>query len=127
VRESARATLAMVGVKLVVLTFFIMVALVNLHTHNFTPFAPDGFHGVTTAVAVIFFAYIGFDAVSTGSEEARNPTRDLPFAVIGSLLVCTVFYISGCSPAAPRTGCCTEAPARSPSHRPGCGTVGLAR
>ncbi len=70
----------MVGVKLVVPTFFIIVALFNLHTHNFTPFAPDGFHGVTTAAAVMFFAYIGFDAVSTGSEEARNPARDLPFA-----------------------------------------------
>jgi len=54
---------------------------------------PHGFNSVTSAAAIIFFAYIGFDAVSTGSEEARNPAKDLPFAVIGSLLICTVFYI----------------------------------
>ena len=54
---------------------------------------PHGFHSVTAAAAIIFFAYIGFDAVSTGSEEARNPAKDLPFAVIGSLLICTLFYI----------------------------------
>jgi len=93
VRESARANLVMVGIKLVVLTFFIIVALVNFSTKNLHPFMPHGFHSVTAAAAIIFFAYIGFDAVSTGSEEARNPAKDLPFAVIGSLLVCTVFYI----------------------------------
>ena len=93
VRESARANLVMVVVKLVVLTFFIVVALANFSTGNFTPFAPDGFDGVTAAAAIIFFAYIGFDAVSTGSEEARNPAKDLPFAIIGSLVICTIFYI----------------------------------
>jgi APA family basic amino acid/polyamine antiporter len=66
---------------------------VNFGTEHFTPFAPAGFDGVTSAAAVIFFAYIGFDAVSTGSEEARNPARDLPWAIIGSLLICTVFYV----------------------------------
>jgi APA family basic amino acid/polyamine antiporter len=54
---------------------------------------PNGFHSVTAAAAIIFFAYIGFDAVSTGSEEARDPAKTLPFAVIGSLLICTLFYI----------------------------------
>jgi len=93
VRESARANLVMVGVKLVVLTFFIIVALVNFSSKNLHPFMPHGFHSVTAAAAIIFFAYIGFDAVSTGSEEARNPGKDLPFAVIGSLLICTLFYI----------------------------------
>jgi APA family basic amino acid/polyamine antiporter len=93
VRESARVNFVMVGVKLVVLAFFIVVALTAFSTDNFTPFAPDGFDGVTTAAAIIFFAYIGFDAVSTGSEEARNPARDLPLAIIGSLLICTVFYV----------------------------------
>ena len=93
VTESARVNLIMVVVKLVVLTFFIVVAFVNFSTEHFTPFAPAGVDGVTAAAAVIFFAYIGFDAVSTGSEEARKPERDLPLAIIGSLLICTVFYV----------------------------------
>jgi APA family basic amino acid/polyamine antiporter len=93
VTESARVNLVMVGIKLVVLVFFIVVAMINFSTHNFTPFAPAGADGVTSAAAIIFFAYIGFDAVSTGSEEARRPERDLPLAIIGSLLICTVFYV----------------------------------
>jgi APA family basic amino acid/polyamine antiporter len=92
-RESAGANLVMVVVKLAVLTFFIIVALAHFSSKNLTPFMPNGFHSVTAAAAIIFFAYIGFDAVSTGSEEARNPSKDLPFAVIGSLLICTLFYI----------------------------------
>jgi APA family basic amino acid/polyamine antiporter len=93
VRESAGANLVMVVIKLVVLTFFIVVSLANFSSDNLQPFLPNGFHSVTAAAAIIFFAYIGFDAVSTGSEEARNPAKDLPFAVIGSLLICTLFYI----------------------------------
>ena len=93
VRESARANMIMVIVKLAVLAFFIIVALLNFSPANFTPFTPNGTGSVTTAAAIIFFAFIGFDAVSTGSEEVRNPARDLPFAVIGSLAICTVFYI----------------------------------
>jgi len=93
VTESARVNLIMVVIKLAILVFFLVVAFANFGTEHFTPFAPAGFHGVTSAAAVIFFAYIGFDAVSTGSEEARNPARDLPWAIIGSLLICTVFYV----------------------------------
>jgi APA family basic amino acid/polyamine antiporter len=93
VRESARANVVMVAVKLVTLAFFIVVAFANFSTANFTPFVPNGAGSVTTAAALIFFAYIGFDAVSTGSEEARNPKKDLPFAIIGSLIVVTIFYI----------------------------------
>ena len=93
VTESARVNLVMVAIKLVVLLFFIAVALVNFGTSNFQPFAPNGVDGVTSAAAIIFFAYIGFDAVSTGSEEARNPAKDLPLAIIGSLVICTVFYV----------------------------------
>jgi APA family basic amino acid/polyamine antiporter len=92
-RESARANFVMVSVKLLVLAFFVIVAFANLSTGNFTPFVPHGRDSITSAAAIIFFAYIGFDAVSTGSEEARDPKRDLPFAVIGSLLVVTIFYI----------------------------------
>jgi APA family basic amino acid/polyamine antiporter len=93
VTESARANLVMVAIKLLVLTFFIVVAFVNFGTGNFQPFAPAGVDGVTSAAAIIFFAYIGFDAVSTGSEEARNPAKDLPKAIIGSLVICTIFYV----------------------------------
>src|SRR3954464_8130906 len=92
-RESAGANLVMVAVKLVVLTFFIVISLIHFKPGNLQPFMPHGFNSVTSAAAIIFFAYIGFDAVSTGSEEARNPAKDLPFAVIGSLLVCTLFYV----------------------------------
>jgi APA family basic amino acid/polyamine antiporter len=93
VTESARVNLVMVAIKLVVLAFFIVVAFANFSTDNFQPFTPTGVDGVTAAAAIIFFAYIGFDAVSTGSEEARRPERDLPLAIIGSLLICTVFYV----------------------------------
>jgi APA family basic amino acid/polyamine antiporter len=93
VRESARTNLVMVAIKLTVLAFFIAVALASFSTAHFTPFTPHGADSVTAAAAIIFFAYIGFDAVSTGSEESRNPSRDLPLAIIGSLLICTLFYI----------------------------------
>src|SRR5262249_16925731 len=76
-----------------ILAFFIVIAFANFSTQFFTPFVPHGRQSVTSAAAIIFFAYIGFDAVSTGSEEARNPKKDLPFAVIGSLVICTIFYI----------------------------------
>ncbi|GAA0958298.1 amino acid permease [Virgisporangium aurantiacum] len=93
VRESARANLVMVGIKLLALVFFIVIALTSFSTKNFTPFFSEGTGSVTTAAAIIFFAYIGFDAVSTGSEEAMKPQRDLPLAIIGSLIICTVFYV----------------------------------
>src|SRR3954470_19216109 len=93
VRESAGANLVMVAIKLVILLFFIIVAFANFTTTHFHPFAPAGVDGVTAAAAIIFFAYIGFDAVSTGSEEARKPERALPMAIIGSLLICTLFYV----------------------------------
>jgi APA family basic amino acid/polyamine antiporter len=94
VRETARANFVMVGVKLLVLAFFIVVAFAAAFDGgNLKPFAPEGLDGVVSAAAVIFFAYIGFDAVSTGAEEAKNPSRDLPIAIVGSLVVCTIIYI----------------------------------
>ncbi|HET9303268.1 MAG TPA: amino acid permease [Propionibacteriaceae bacterium] len=93
VRESAQANFVMVIIKLAVLVFFIIAAATSINTDHFTPFAPAGFDGVVTAAAIIFFAYIGFDAVSTGSEEAKNPSKDLPLAIIGSLVIATIFYI----------------------------------
>src|SRR3954452_18861593 len=85
VRETARANLFMAGVKLVILAFFIVVAFsASFNADDLRPFAPHGTHGVVSAAAIIFFAYIGFDAVSTGAEEAKEPKRDLPIAIIGS-------------------------------------------
>ena len=94
VRETARANLIMVVLKLLVLAFFIIVAFsAAFDGGNLSPFAADGAVGVVDAAAIIFFAYIGFDAVSTGAEEAENPSRDLPLAIVGSLVICTVIYI----------------------------------
>ncbi|MCW2530115.1 MAG: putative amino acid permease [Pseudonocardiales bacterium] len=92
-KESAKVNLVMVGVKIAILVFFIVVALTSFHTSNFHNFAPKGSGSVVTAAGIIFFAYIGFDAVSTASEESEKPERDLPIAVIGSLIVSTVLYI----------------------------------
>src|SRR5215204_2159259 len=93
VRESAQANFVMVIIKLAVLVFFIAAAATAINADNFTPFAPAGAGGVVSAAAIIFFAYIGFDAVSTGSEEAKNPRKDLPRAIMGSLVIATVFYM----------------------------------
>jgi APA family basic amino acid/polyamine antiporter len=94
VRETAKANLVMVGIKLAILAFFIVVAFVAAFNADFlTPFSPHGVDGVVTGASVIFFAYIGFDAVSTGAEEAREPKRDLPIAIVGSLVICTIIYM----------------------------------
>ncbi len=92
VRESARLNAVMVAVKLVVLAFFVLVCARFVRSENWHPFAPNGFAGIGAGAAVIFFAYIGFDAVSTCGEECRNPGRDMPIGIIGSLLLCTVIY-----------------------------------
>jgi APA family basic amino acid/polyamine antiporter len=91
--QSARTNAIMVGIKIVILLFFIVVAITAFSAGHFTPFAPKGFTGVAMAASTIFFAYIGFDAVSTASEETKNPARDLPIAIIGSLLISTVLYV----------------------------------
>lgn len=93
VRESARANTIMVFIKLTIVSLFIVIAATGFHADNLTPFAPNGFDGIVSAASVIFFAYIGFDAISTSGEETKNPGRDLPIAIIGSLLVCTILYI----------------------------------
>ena len=92
-RESARANVIMVGVKLAVLVFFIVAASTAFRSGNLSPFNPNGVDGITSAAGIIFFAYIGFDAVATGSEESRNPGRDLPIAIVGSLVISTVLYV----------------------------------
>jgi APA family basic amino acid/polyamine antiporter len=93
VRESARTNTVMVFIKIVILIFFIVVGVFSINGDNFSPWAPNGFDGTADAAALIFFAYIGFDAVSTSGEEAENAQRDLPIAIIGSLLIATLLYI----------------------------------
>jgi len=97
IRESASFNAGMVIVKIVVLTFFVVVALYYMSPRemakNWTPFQPAGWHGTLAGAAVVFFAYIGFDAVSTVAEETRNPRRDLPIGIIASLVICTILYV----------------------------------
>ena len=93
IRESARVNAAMVMLKLAVVVFVIAVGAAYVNTANWQPFLPYGFSGVLKGSAYIFFAYIGFDSVSTHAEEARNPQRDVPIGIIASLLICTVLYI----------------------------------
>jgi APA family basic amino acid/polyamine antiporter len=92
IRESANFNFGMVVLKLIILAFFVIVSFKFVKPANWTPFAPNGMHGIFSGAAVVFFAYIGFDAVSTTAEEARNPKRDLPIGIIGSLIVCTIIY-----------------------------------
>jgi APA family basic amino acid/polyamine antiporter len=92
VKESAGFNFWMVAIKLVVLGFFAFVSFKYVDTRNWHPFAPNGMRGVLTGASIVFFAYIGFDAVSTTAEEAKNPKRDMPIGIIGSLIICTVIY-----------------------------------
>jgi APA family basic amino acid/polyamine antiporter len=93
VRESARANNIMVAVKLIVLALFIVMGLGHINRANYTPFAPNGFRGIHQGAAIVFFAYIGFDAISTAAEETKNPQRNLPIGILGGLAICTVIYI----------------------------------
>ncbi|HEY7544218.1 MAG TPA: amino acid permease, partial [Blastocatellia bacterium] len=90
--ESSRFNAVMVGIKIIVLTFFIIVGFTYVQPANWTPFAPNGFIGISTGAAIVFFAYIGFDAVSTVAEETRDPQRNLPIGIIASLIICTIVY-----------------------------------
>ena len=92
-RESSTANNVMVVIKLLALALFIGVGLMALTPANYTPFAPNGFTGVHQGAAIVFFAYIGFDAISTAGEETINPQRNLPLGILGGLAVCTVIYM----------------------------------
>ena len=92
IQESARVNTGMVVLKLVMVVGFIGVGMFYVTPAHWTPFAPNGLHGVLSGASLIFFAYIGFDAVSTTAEEARNPQRDIPRAMIATLAICTVLY-----------------------------------
>ncbi|MCY1260103.1 putative amino acid permease YhdG [compost metagenome] len=93
VRESTRINNLMVAVKIGVVLLFIAVGVWHVQPANWQPFAPFGFAGIFNAAALVFFAFIGFDAVTSAAEEVRNPHRDLPVGIIGSLTVCTVLYV----------------------------------
>jgi APA family basic amino acid/polyamine antiporter len=92
-RESARANAVMVAIKLAALLLFVGVGVMNIDPAHYTPFAPNGFTGVHQGAAIVFFAYIGFDAVSTAAEETANPQRNLPIGILGGLAVCTLIYV----------------------------------
>ena len=94
VRESAGANNFMVLVKIAAILIFIFGAARAVHPSNWHPFLPNGFPGVMTGAAIVFFTYIGFDSVSTAAEECRRPQRDLPFGIIMTLVVCAVLYIA---------------------------------
>jgi len=93
VRQSARFNAAMVLIKLLAIGVFIAIAVSHVNPANWSPFMPFGWGGVMGGAALIFFAYVGFDAVSTAAEEARNPQRDLPIGILVSLAFCTLIYI----------------------------------
>jgi basic amino acid/polyamine antiporter, APA family len=106
-KESATVNLGLVAIKLIALAVFIGIALFAFNGENFSPFAPHGFgnpldfstdadgkrYGVAAAAAIIFFAFYGFDAVSTSAEEAKNPGRDLTIGILGSMVLCTLLYM----------------------------------
>jgi basic amino acid/polyamine antiporter, APA family len=92
-KESATINSILVGIKIIALTAFIILAIPVMKMENFEPFSPLGFGGISAAAASIFFAYVGFDAVSTAAEETKNPQRNMPIGLIGSLGICTIFYL----------------------------------
>jgi len=93
VRESIRANNIMVIVKLGVLALFVVVGVQHIDPANYTPFAPNGWTGIHQGAAIVFFAYIGFDAISTAAEETVNPQRNMPIGILGGLALCTLIYV----------------------------------
>lgn len=94
VKESARLNQVMVFVKVAVILLFIVVGVFYVEPVNWQPFMPFGVGGIMTGAALVFFAYLGFDAVSSAAEEVKNPQRNMPIGIIGSLFVCTLLYVS---------------------------------
>lgn len=92
-KETARFNAIMVFVKIAVILIFVIVGAFYVKPDNWTPFIPFGYSGILSGAALVFFAYIGFDAVATAAEEVKNPQRDLPIGIIASLVVCTILYV----------------------------------
>jgi basic amino acid/polyamine antiporter, APA family len=93
IRESAKTNSTIVVIKVAVVVFVIAFGAFMVHPTNWHPFMPSGFGGVMSGAAIVFFAFIGFDAVSTTAEETKNPQRDLPIGMIASLIICTLLYV----------------------------------
>ena len=93
VKESVRANNIMVVVKLLVLALFVVLGAAHINPDNFVPFAPNGWRGIHQGAAIVFFAYIGFDAISTAAEETRDPQRNMPRGILGGLAICTLIYV----------------------------------
>lgn len=93
IKESTKVATIMVGVNMFIILSFIVVGSFYVKPENWVPFAPNGIEGIFTGAFVIFFAYIGFDAVSTAAEETKNPQKDLPIAIMGTLTICTILYV----------------------------------
>ena len=93
IRESATANTTIVIIKLAVVVFVIAFGSFMVNPTHWHPFMPSGFGGVMGGAAIVFFAFIGFDAVSTTAEETKNPKRDLPIGMIASLIICTILYV----------------------------------
>lgn len=93
VKHSARFNTVVVFIKLVAISIFIGIAIFNVNPHNWHPFLPFGMSGIAQGAAIVFFAYIGFDAVSTAAEETINPQRNLPIGIIASVVICTAIYV----------------------------------
>lgn len=94
IKESSNVNRWVVIIKILVILFFIAIAVWHINPTNWTPFMPFGFKGVMTAAAIVFLAFVGFDAVSTAAEEAKDPQIDVPIGILGSLFIATILYIS---------------------------------
>ena len=91
-KESAKTAALMVVIKLAVILLFVAVGMFYVKPENWVPFAPSGIHGIVLSTFIIFFAYLGFDAISTAAEETKDPQRTLPIGIIGSLVICSILY-----------------------------------
>ncbi|MGG0656046.1 amino acid permease [Rummeliibacillus pycnus] len=94
VKESTKLNTIMVGLKVAVILLFIIVGVFYVEPANWKPFMPFGTSGILSGAALVFFAYLGFDAVSSAAEEVKNPQRNMPIGIIGSLLICTILYVT---------------------------------
>lgn len=93
IKESTKVATIMVGVNMFIILSFVIVGAFYVRPENWIPFAPNGLEGIFSGAFIIFFAYIGFDAISTAAEETKNPQRDLPVAILGTLALCTILYV----------------------------------